>query len=348
MLTKVLSDFFFEPIINKQHILVTGGGGFLGREIVKRLLAQGNRVSVLGRSAQPDLEQCGVRVVRCDLSQIHQIENAFSGVDAVFHVAAKAGVWGSWESYFNANVVSTRNVITACQQYGIRSLVYTSTPSVVFNRQEFHGDNESLPYGRHWLCHYAHTKAIAERSVLAAHDPSPNGLKVCALRPHLIWGIGDPHIVPRIIKSHRAGRLAIVGDGKNRVDITHVANAAHAHLLALQALTEGRAGGKAYFISQGEPVVLWDWINTLLTRLGEPPLTRQVSLRKAYTIGFVMEALWKSLRLKGEPPMTRFIAMELGKNHFFDTSAARHELGYQPEISTADGMTALIESMRAT
>ncbi|MEM9227620.1 MAG: NAD-dependent epimerase/dehydratase family protein [Verrucomicrobiota bacterium] len=313
------------------RILVTGGGGFLGRAIVKRLLARGDEVRILGRSAQDDLAALGVEVIRGDIAEAAAVDAAVTGVDAVFHVAAKAGFWGDYESYYRPNVTGTLNVLAACKKHGVARLVYTSTPSVVFSGQAFEGADETLPYGRDWLCAYPQTKAEAEQAILAAHGE--DGLHTCALRPHLIWGAGDPHIVPRLVESARAGKLRIVGDGTNKVDVTHVKNAALAHTQALDALDHGQAGGKAYFISQGEPVALWLWINDLLGRLGEPEVKRAISAGKAYRLGGILEWVYRTFKLKGEPPMTRFLAVEFAKSHWFDISAARRDLGYSPEIS---------------
>jgi len=213
----------------------------------------------------------------------------------------------------------------------VRALVHTSTPSVVFNGEAFRGADESLPYGDNWLCAYAETKAIAEEVALKAASTQ---LKVCALRPHLIWGPGDPHLFPRVLARARAGKLRIVGDGQNQVDVTHVDTAADAHLGALDALLAGRANGKAYFLSQGEPVKLWEFINRLLVGAGEKPVTRRISKRAAYCLGALLEGVWTLCRLKGEPPMTRFVAVELAKDHWYDVSAARRDLGLKPAVDT--------------
>lgn len=321
-------------------VLVTGGGGFLGRHVVERLLARGMDVRILGRSAQPELEKRGVEVVRGDIVDSAAVDRAVAGTEAVFHVAAKAGVWGSREEYFNANVLGTRHVLAACARHDVKRLVYTSTPSVVFTGEAFNGADESLPYGKNWLCPYPETKAQAEQEVLAANGR--DGLRTCALRPHLIWGVGDPHIVPRLVERARKNRLRIVGDGQNRVDITHVKNAALAHVLALDALDSGTAAGRAYFLSQGEPVVLWDWINVLLERLGEPVVKRSITAKTATRAGRALEWIYKNFRLPGEPAMTRFVAVELSKDHWFDISAARRDLGYAPEVSTEAGLDELV------
>lgn len=325
-------------------ILVTGGGGFVGGHIVDRLLARGYTVRSLGRSPQPALSAKGVEVVCGDLADKETVGAACEGMDGVFHVAAKAGVWGSWESFYRPNVIGTRNILGACRENGVPRLVYTSTPSVVFNRQSFNGADESLPYGHSWLCHYAHTKALAEQDVLAANS---DRLKVVALRPHLIFGPGDPHLLPRVIESAVAGRLKIVGDGKNKVDLSYVGNVADAHLCAFDALGSGAGAGKAYFISQDEPVEIWPWVNGILEQLGHAPLRSRIPLHLAYGVGALCEGLWKVTRRRNEPTLTRFVALELAKDHYFDISAAKRELGFQPDISMREALEWTIQDLKA-
>ncbi len=320
--------------------LVTGGNGFLGQAVVDLLLARGHSLCSLGRSPQPELAALGVDVHQGNLADSTVVSKAVAGCEAVFHVAAKAGFWGSRESYYRPNVIGTQNVVAACREHGVQYLVYTSTPSVVFTGEPFEGADESLPYGRNFLCHYAETKSKAEQIALAAHDQI--GLRVCALRPHLIWGPGDPHLLPRVIAKAGKGRLRIVGTGANKVDITYIDNAAQAHTDALSALQQGRAGGKAYFISDGEPVQLWPWINGILERLEVPKISGRINFHNAYKLGAVMEFLWKLLPLTGEPPMTRFVATELAKNHWFDISAARRDLGYKPVVNPEEGLKRFI------
>jgi nucleoside-diphosphate-sugar epimerase len=326
-------------------VLVTGGTGFLGRAVADRCLARGYAVRVVGRSEPDAALAAQVEFHRADLADAAAVAAAVKGCDAVFHVAAKAGVWGKWDDYVRANIAGTEAVVQACRDHGVKALVYTSTPSVVFNGESFRGADESLPYGTDFLCAYAETKAVAERRALEAASDS---LKVCALRPHLIWGPGDHHLFPRVLASARAGKLRIVGDGTNRVDVTHVDTAADAHLGALDALLAGRANGKAYFLSQGEPVNLWQFVNRLLVGAGLPPVTRRIPLRRAYAIGAVVEALWTVFPLKGEPPMTRFVAVELAKDHWFDVSAAKRDLGLKPAVDTWTELDRLAGTFRNT
>ncbi len=322
--------------------LVTGGTGFLGRRLVERLLAAGRPVTVLGRTPAPDPEEKGVRFIRASLDDAPAVAAACAGMNTVFHVAAKVGVWGRYDDFFRINVLGTRALLDGCRQHGVARLVYTSTPSVVYNGGDFRGADESLPLTTDCPSPYPLTKAIAEREVLAANSDS---LRTVALRPHLIWGVGDPHLVPRVLARARAGRLRIVGDGRNRVDMVHVDNAVDAHLAAESALA-GPAAGRAYFVTNDEPVLLWEWINGLLTALGEPPVTKRISVRAAATIGAVAEALWRVLPLKGEPPMTRFIAKELATDHWFDVTAAKRDLNYRPRISMTQGTADLVASLR--
>jgi nucleoside-diphosphate-sugar epimerase len=312
------------------RILVTGGGGFLGSAIIIRLLEEGHLVRSFQRSPAPQLEKAGAQVMQGDLLDGRRLAEAADGCEAVIHTAALAGVWGSRKRFEAVNITGTRQVLAACKAVGARFLIHTSTPSVVFSGEDFRGADESLPLGRNWLCDYARTKAEAEREALAANHP--HGLKVIALRPHLIFGPGDPHLLPRVIERARQSRLRIVGSGENKVDVTYIDNAAQAHLDALDALSSGNhPGGRAYFISNGEPVKLWPWINGILASLEITPVRRKIPAPAAKVAGGLLEIIWSALRLRGEPPMTRFVATELAKDHWFDISAARRDLGYRPE-----------------
>jgi len=325
-------------------VLVTGSGGFLGGRIVGRLLEAGCEVRGFGRSPQPANAARGVEVMQGDLADEEAVARAVDGCEGVFHVAAKAGVWGAGQDYVAANVEGSRHVLKACQRHGVSRLVYTSTPSVVFSGQSFEGGDERLPLNPgNELSPYARTKAIAEGEMIAAHGFG--GVQICALRPHLIWGVGDPHLVPRVVAKAKSGRLRIVGEGANRVDLTHVDNAAAAHLAAFEALRDGPVGGKAYFLSDGQPVALWDWINELLHRLELPPVTRRMPAGAAYQLGAACEWLWRTFKLSGEPPMTRFVATELAKSHWFSIDAARADFGYSPEVDREAAMNDLVSDL---
>ena len=324
-------------------ILVTGGGGFLGQGIVRALCARGYAVSSLQRGDYAGLEALHIEIHKGDIADQQAVIQASKSCDIIFHAAAKAGVWGDYCDYYRSNVIGTRNVLAACRKNGIRYLVYTSSPSVVFDGRDENGVNESAPYARHMLTHYQRTKAAAEKLVLAANDAH---LATVALRPHLIFGPGDPHLVPRIIARARQGRLRLLGRQKNLVDITYIDNAVAAHLAAMDSLLAGAAcAGRAYFISNGEPLPMADLVNQILAAAGLPAITRTVPPAWAYAIGMMMEAAYALLRIRQEPLMTRFIARQLARAHWYDISAARRELGYQPVVSIAEGMQRLRASL---
>ncbi|MCP4403722.1 MAG: NAD-dependent epimerase/dehydratase family protein [bacterium] len=310
---------------------VTGGGGFLGRYIVEQLCGRGDSVRVFARGDYPELAQFGAELVRGNLQGADAVREACAGMDCVFHAAARPGIWGSWDSFYQPNVVGTKNIIAACRANKIPKLVFTSSPSVVFSNQAQSGSNESLPYPEHYENFYSHSKALAEQMVIEANGED---VLTVSLRPHLIWGPRDPHLLPRLIERARSGQLMQVGDGTNKVDITYVEDAARSHLLAADALKTGSpASGSVYFISQDSPVNLWQWVNDLLRQLNIPPVTRKISLPLARTIGASMEIAYRLLRISSEPRMTRFLASELAKDHYYDISRAKRELGYQPQFT---------------
>jgi nucleoside-diphosphate-sugar epimerase len=326
--------------------LVTGGGGFLGGAIVRRLLGRGDSVRSLARNHYPALESLGVEQHQGDVADAGAVLKATAGCDVVFHVAARAGIWGRYNDYYRANVVGTENVLDACRQHGIRRLVYTSSPSVVFNGRDMEGVDESAPYPDHYEAHYPRTKAMAEQMVLRANGPD---LATVALRPHLIWGPGDNHLIPRLLARARAGRLRRIGRDVKRIDSVFVDNAADAHLLAADRLAPGSTiAGRAYFISQGEPVPIWDLVNRILHAAGLGPVTRSMPFGVAYAAGWLLEKWYGLLRREEEPPMTRFLARELATAHWFDIGAARRDLGYEPAVSIEEGLRRLEEFFKGS
>lgn len=328
-----------------ESVLVTGGGGFLGKQIIESLrnLNCGSIRSV-GRKPQPELEKYGVEVLCGDISDSALLIKACESRTLVFHVAALAGIWGKREDFLRINVAGTQNVVDACRKKNISTLVYTSSPSVALHEGDTVNADESAPYPGKYLAPYPESKAIAERLVLNGNSAD---FATVAIRPHLIWGPGDPHLLPRVVERARQGKLMQVGDGKNLVDMTYVDNAAFAHILAAETLRNSqKANGKSYFISDGKPVVLWAWINNLLNELGLPPVNRRISYSTAYVVGGLMEFLYRVLPLPGEPPMTRFVAGQLAHSHYFNISAARNELGYSPEITPEDALKKTVEWLR--
>jgi len=327
---------------NAKSVLVTGGGGFLGGAIVERLVGNGRRVSSFSRQHYPKLDRLGIRQIRGDIADSGAVQKACEEANIVFHVAAKTGIGGRYRDYFNTNVVGTRNVLSACQKHQVKGLVYTSSPSVVFDGSDMEGVDESVPYPAHYPAHYPKTKAMAEKAVLQA---ASEGLNAVILRPHLIWGPEDTALVPRIIA--RAKRLRKIGDGDNLVDTVYIDNAADAHLLAADKLLENpKLSGNIYFITQDEPIPLWEMINRILQAANLPPVQRSIPRRLAWFIGAILEAVYKIFQIQTEPQMTRFLAEELATSHWFDITAAKKDLGYQPGISTEEGLKRLEEWLR--
>ncbi|MGW8255940.1 MAG: NAD-dependent epimerase/dehydratase family protein [Thermoguttaceae bacterium] len=323
-------------------VLITGAGGFLGSYILEKLLARKDRVRAFCRSHSPALKNLGVEITLGDLRRRDSVIDACQGVEAVFHVAGLTGLGGAWRDFYQINTLGTRWIIEGCQKHGVRRLVFTSSPSVIFDGNDLCGVDESTPYARRWLCHYARSKALAEQEVLAANGS--NGLLTCALRPHLIWGPRDRSLVPRLWDRARRGRLVQVGLGSNLIDTTYVENAADAHIQAADALaSNGAPAGKAYFISQGEPVNCWAWINELLALADLPPVRKSMSFARAWMLGACFEAWYGLFGLPGDPPLTRFLAGEMARSHYFSIARAKADFGFSPAVSTADGMSRLAQ-----
>jgi 2-alkyl-3-oxoalkanoate reductase len=324
--------------MKNKNILVTGGGGFLGKAIVKKLIKNKAKIYSFSRHFYPELDTMGVIQIQGDISDGEFLTKALKGMEIVFHVAAKPGVWGPFDEYYKTNVIGTENIIAACFDNNVSRLIYTSSPSVIFDGKDMENVDESVPYPAKYLAAYPHTKALAEKLVCKA---SKRGLKTIILRPHLIWGPGDNHLVPGIIK--RAGKLKIVGRTDDLVDTIFVDNAAQAHVLASEKLAENpHLSGNIYFISQDDPISKWKMANAFLDAAGLPPIKGHISAKKAYIAGYLFEKIYNSMPgIQKEPPMTRFVAKELATSHWFNISRAKQDLGYYPEVSTKEGLVRL-------
>lgn len=319
-------------------ILVTGGGGFLGSAICRQLLARGDEVIAYQRSDTPELLALGARCVQGDLQDLPLLSESINGCDAVIHTAGKAGVWGPYEEYYSANVLGTENVISACRASQVAHLVYTSSPSVVHGGGDIEGGDETLPYPEHFSSPYPATKALGEQLILAANGEH---LKTVGLRPHLIWGPGDPHLLPRLMTKAAGGRLALPG-GEKLIDTIYVENAAEAHLLALEGIKRGGACcGKTYFISNDQPLPQAEIIRGMLKAAGMEPDIGSVPPFVAKTAGAVLQTAWKLLRLDSEPPVTKWSAEQLSTAHWYDISAAKRDLEYKPSVSIDEGLELL-------
>jgi nucleoside-diphosphate-sugar epimerase len=321
-------------------VLVTGGGGFLGSYVIKDLLASGYKVVSFSRKPYPRLEKLGVRCVLGTISNPQDIERALKGVDAVIHTAALAAIWGKYEDFYETNVVGTKNLISVMKRMGIQYLVYTSSPSIVFDGESIEGDDESMPLATQNLAHYPATKKLAEIEVKNQVDGK--FFAVC-LRPHLIWGPNDPHFFPRLREKAKMNRIKQVGDGQNLVDTIYVENAAIAHRQALEALMKNHSlSGNSYFLGQEKEILCWQFIKDLVAASGERPKFSKVPLWLAYSLGAVLELFYGLFKIYDrEPAMTKFMALQLAKSHYFSHKKAFEDFGYVPKVSYEDGMLAL-------
>lgn len=314
--------------------LVTGGGGFLAGHLIDQLLATGHQVRTVelpGRDIER-LKAMDVEILIGDLCDAEFAARACAGMDVVFNPAALAAQVGPWQRFWAINVELTDNIIAGCRQAGVKRLVHVSSPSAVFDGRDHVDADESLPYPKSFMNHYCATKAESEKRVLAANGPE---LETVAIRPHAIWGPRDRTLFPRIIERAKARQLVQVGDGRNVISTLYVENAAHALILAASA---EKAPGNVYFITDAEPVKLWDNLRRIINDLGLPPITRSVPYRLVYALGAIQDALWATFRLRGEPRVTRYAAAELATNHSYSIARAQADLGYAPIVGREEGL----------
>ena len=323
------------------NILVTGGGGFIGAALVRRLVELNHQVTSFSRSDYPELKQIGVETIKGDLTDLNAVKTACVRKDIVFHVAAKAGIWGPYFEYYQTNVQGTKNILQACLMEQVKYLVFTSSASVVFKGNKLEGANESESYPANPLSSYTATKALAEQNVLEANSPE---LSTLSLRPHLVWGPGDRHIIPRIIQRAISGKLRLIGTGQYLIDTTYIDNCVSAHICAATAIKNNPdVPGKPYFISNGEPFPVQEFIKAVLKSANIFPVKKFLSFRSAYIAAGLLEFIHKIFRIKSEPQLTRFLVRELCTSHWFDISAAKEKLGYVPEVSIKKGFEQLAD-----
>ncbi len=324
-------------------VLITGAGGFLGKYIARDLFLEGGfEIHSLSRKYYPELEEYQVIQNQGTITNKSDVTKALSGMDAVIHTASMVGMWGRYKDFYETNVTGTNNIIEACLLHKIKYCVYTSTPSVAFGQESLSGVDESIGYPKKYLSDYAKTKSIAEKNILKANS---NNFSTVSLRPHLIFGPGDQNLIPRLIKAAKKKHLKIVGDGHNLVDVTYVENASLAHVQALKLLlrqgADSKIAGKAYFLGQG-PIKLWDFTNEILKRVGLEPINKSISFKSAYAVGYFLEKIYFFLKpFKVEPKMTRFIAMQLAMNHYYNHHNLEKDLDFTPRYSIHDGLDKL-------
>ena len=328
------------------HVLITGAGGFIGTALSQRLREKSYTITSISRGFYPHLEEMGIQQIQFDLTSnpinLHQrlrevhLQNP---IQAVFHVASKVAMWGVWEDFYASNVLATENLVKVCKELQISKLVYTSTPSVVYNGASFEQGDETLSYTRSKESYYAYSKAIAEKYILTKNSTT---FKTLAIRPHLVFGKGDLNLIPAILKKAKENKLKIIGNGKNLVDVSYIDNVVDAHELALEALNNNKPiGGDAFFIGQG-PVNLWDFINKVLSYNNIPKVESTVSYRFVFFLSYIFEFVFKLFRItKIDPPSTRFVVNQLSKDHYFSHQKAKELLGWEPKVDIDEGLRRL-------
>ena len=316
-------------------ILVTGSTSLLGRTVVEQLVARGDDVTVFQRRPSG----LDVGEVLGDIKDAGAVERAAAGVDGVVHLAASAGVTGVWSEFEKTNIMGTTNVVASSQKAGASRFVHVSSPSVAHAGESLVGAGAGTANPTSARGPYARSKAFAEHAALAANS---DGMSVVAVRPHLVWGPGDTQLVGRIVERARQGRLAIVGTGASLIDSTYIDNAADALVAALDKAPA--VAGRAFVVSNGQPRPVRELINRIVIAAGLAPPTLKVPYRVARGGGLVVEKVWDRQGRTDDPPMTSFLAEQLGTAHWFDQRETRDALDWKPAVSLEEGFERLTAS----
>lgn len=317
------------------RVLITGGTGFLGQALARRLEQSGREVTVFGRNEATgaELESEGIRFVRGWLQDRRAVTEACAGQNVVFHCGALSSPWGRYRDFYESNVTGTKHVIEACRKQGVRRLIHVSTPSLLFRYDEQMDVKEETLLPKRFANHYAKTKFMAEEMVDQAFR---DGLPVITIRPRALFGPGDTTIIPRLIEANQRRFIPLINEGKVWMDLTYIENAVDA-LLLCETAPESCLGRK-YHITNGEPVRLSEVLQRLFEKLDLPLRVKPVSFRKAFYAAWVMEWIARGIPWIQEPPFTRYTVSVLGKSQTLNIDRARRELGYTPRISIAEGV----------
>ena len=319
-------------------MLVTGAGSLLMGGVAAALAARGDEVVCMQRRTVELSGGPSLRQVQGDVRDESAVIAALAGCDAIVHGAARVGVVGTWDEFRSVNVDGTENLLRAARAAGVSRFVHVSTPSVAHAGDAIVGAGAQPAVTGRKGAFYAESKAVAEGLALASNGED---LAIVAVRPHLVWGPGDTQLVGRIVERAAAGRLTIVGSGSALIDSTYIDNAIDALVASLDAVRPGAAcAGRAYVIANGEPRTVRELLEGICVAAGVPFAPREVPLRVALGVGSVVERLWPRLR-DDEPPITRFVAEQLGTAHWFDPRPARDELGWAPRVTLDEGFERL-------
>jgi nucleoside-diphosphate-sugar epimerase len=314
---------------------VTGGSGFVGGRLIRRLVADGVSVRALARSdaAARKVRDAGAEPVRGDLGDSAALRSGISGREVVFHAAAKVEDWGDPRDFERINVQGTRNVVDAARDAGARRVVHVGTEAALLAGQPLVAADESLPLRPDSPALYSASKARAEVTVLTAAP----GVETVVVRPRFVWGAGDTTLLPQIVEQMRAGQWAWIGGGTHRTATTHVDNTVEGLVLAA---TRGRDRG-VWFVTDGGSVVFRDFVTDLVRTQGVDPPDRSIPKPVARAAGVAAEALWRALPLPGRPPVTRFATWVASDECTISIARAREELGYEPIRTRAEGLAEL-------
>ena len=332
-------------------VLVTGASGMLGESVARRLLSQGWTVRVLQRGQAPIALEDGVEQVLGSITDMETVKRALDGVDDVIHLAAKVSFAGDWEDFVFTNITGTRILLESARKAGAKNFVFVSSPSVAHTGVSIAGDGAGPANPYKARGNYARSKAAAE---LLALEADSDALRVTAVRPHIVWGPGDTQLVGRVVERARVGRMVVIGDGTALIDTTYMDDAADALVAALDHAADDDAHGRAFVISSAQPRTVGELLAKMAVAGGAPAPTRRIPTRAASAAGHAVEAVWKGLRLAGhplgaeEPPLTSFLAEQLGTAHWFDQRRTRQALGWRPAVALDDGFAALARDLAAT
>ncbi len=318
-------------------ILVTGGGGFVGKSLIKKLLGNGYAVKSLSRSYYQELANIGVTCCQGDIGDnFDKIDSFFKDVYAVFHVASKVDMWGKYPDFYKTNVIGTQNIIKACKGNNVKYLIYTSSPSVIANDMGLKNVDATFPYPKKYDAFYPQTKAMAEKEIINAGKN--NELLTMVLRPHLIWGPNDNNLIPTILNKAKNGKLRQIGDGENIVDCSYIEDCTDAHILALKALEKNPfLSSNVYFVTQDEHIKLWDFVNSILMAYDLAPVTKKVSKNLAFTLAKILESISKIIP-SFKPLFTKFLITEMTTDHYFNIEKTKQDLGYSPKYTIKEGI----------
>ena len=321
---------------------VTGGSGFLGRELIRALVARGTPVRALARSAAAEdaVRALGAEPIAGDLHDDDALRRGLRGCDLAFHAAAHTREWGPADVFERVTVRGTEHVLAAAAAAGVRRLIHVGSEAALLDGTPMVRVDERRPLPLQPLPLYPASKAASEARVLAANGA---GLETVVVRPRLIWGHGDTSLLPQLIGAVRDRRFRWIGGGRHLTSTCHVRNAVEGLLLAAE---HGRAG-EVYFVTDGAPVEFRDFLTRLLATQGVAMEAGSVPRGLATAIAILSEALWRRLPLRGAPPLTRMVVQLFGREVTIDDRKARTELGYRGRVGIDEGLAEMTTARAA-